>query len=1579
MPESVNPFLEHFKRMQLDPEAVSSSLGKPYDTVTPETLLDATNKVLKLSKREVDPDDRDSMEFQTIHDTGDFISDKVRMDQNGVLKKTLWKLTNKPDNMAKIPSGLLDKHIDTLFNGSGVTQLVEAINPMDMYDQNKRVVRMGEGALPSLESVPKEARAVNPSQMLLIDPIRAPECFSEDMEIMTDKGWLSVRDVTDDTILACLINNKLVYHLPEKVHKYAYNGDMIGAKTDTMDFLVTPNHRMWVRPYECPGKSTYRFEEAKELLKKNRLMQIASFDAIEYPTTPFFSVPSVEGQPTTEPHTIKEFAYADSFKNTQKDIPYKLWLSFLGWYLSKGSFVWDTQNGCYRVDISQSKTGNPDKYMEMKEVIEQLPFAVSYDDRGAHITGKQLVSYVRQFGDSCDKFIPDYVFTSSVAEREQFVQAILQGDGRKNKKNGTSALCTSSKQLALDMQRLLFTLGKSSYISFEKEKREKFAHCPGCYVVNTHTRNERLICYKTTKHSKGQVYTKQYVGTVYCVTVPGSLVYVRRNGNQGFWCGNSLKVGVDSRFARNVKRGPDNLVYTKVRDFKTKKEVWVSSKDLPKSVIAFTGASDSVDEFVPAIVRGKSMEYAPKKDIQYEAINGDDMFNDFSNITPMKSGVKGMRLLMGSKYVSFALPLKDRQYPLVTTLEPDGTATQDKFDKFLGAVKSDIDGTVTKVTNDAIVIQQADGTKVTKDLYNNHPFARKTAITQTATVNPGDKIKAGDLLATSNFTDKAGKFALGTNLKIGYYMADGNLFEDSVVISESASKRMTSDHMYKEAIDTDGGVELSKTKFTQLFPGKFTKEQIANLDDRGIVKPGITLQPGDPMFIGVKETPPGPGNMGRGSTRQFVVTWDHDYAGLVTDTAKNKRGFSTYVKTESPMTVGDKLACAFGAKGVVAKILPDDQMPRDAAGKPLELLLNPMGIASRTNSAIILAAALGKVAEKTGKPYKLPGFSDDSLVTFVKQELAKNNMTDRETVFDPQKSVNVPDVFVGNAYWYKMQQTAESKGKSRSVAGYTQEDIPVGKHMGDMEWSALLGHHATNIIRDLKLYKGRRNDDFWRQLKLGQTPSIPTTPLVYDKFKNLLKGAGINLSEDKNTSRIFGMTNKQAEELTKNNRLESADTYSATSFKPLPGGLFDPEKTGADTDGKTWAYYDLPEPLPNPVMEEPIRALLGVTKKDFDKIISGETPLNGKYGGEAMIDALKRVNLSDVIAQAQNTIKSGAASKKDAAIKVLKYAAAMQKQNVRPEDFMMTRVPVLPPTFRPITASGSRTMVADMNYMYKALFESMQDFKEAKETLPKDLQSEARLNMHNAYRAVVGISDPTQEKLAEKRIGGILDQLLSKGSPKTSFVQRRLIGTNIDVYGLNAISLNPSLKINQVGIPEAEAWDVYSPFITRKLVQQGVPAVEAVKAIKAQDEKATKALQAVIKERPVIVNRAPTLHKYSMMALWPVLTKGHSLQVPPAICAPFTADFDGDTMSWSVPVSDAAVKEAVDKMMPDKNLLSIASDRPLYIPSQEYTMGAYFLSKEPAKEPVKTFKNWTEAVQAYRKGQLRVDTPVKIG
>ena len=189
---------------------------------------------------------------------------------------------------------------------------------------------------------------------------------------------------------------------------------------------------------------------------------------------------------------------------------------------------------------------------------------------------------------------------------------------------------------------------------------------------------------------------------------------------------------------------------------------------------------------------------------------------------------------------------------------------------------------------------------------------------------------------------------------------------------------------------------------------------------------------------------------------------------------------------------------------------------------------------------------------------------------------------------------------------------------------------------------------------------------------------------------------------------------------------------------------------------------------------------------------------------------------------------------------------------------------------------------------------------------------------------------------------------------------------------------NPALKLNQAGLPEKQAWISYEPFIVRRLVQKGMKPTSAVLAVADKTPTAYGALQEVVLERPILVNRDPTLHRFGIMALWPVLTKGNTLQVNPSIAPPYGLDFDGDAGNYHVPVSQEAVSDAVNKMMPEQNLLSPRDSQAHYTPLHEYAQGLYLATQPPKGQPEKTFRTRADAKAAYLRNEIGADTVIKV-
>lgn len=1283
-------------RMRLSPEVTHRLMGVAYENVSPELMLHASRRVLNTSRGDEEADSRDNPSNQFVFDAGDQLATYLALDRGGVLRNALWKLRNDPSRLEKIRPALFQQHVDHLINGSGVANVPDQISPIDAYDQTFRITRLGEGAISSLDSAPDEARDVQPGYMNFVDPLRAPECYSADMEVRTRQGWKRWDTVTVEDELACRAEGKLQFSRPEAVQRYWIRSDLYGMENATVSYLVTWNHRMWVKSGDT---GTWSFVFAGDLAGQT--------DA--------------------------------------------------------------------RVDVSES----------CQEILAEL---------------------------------------------------------------------------------------------------------------------------KETDGDPGY-FSEPYVGFVYCATVPGGLLYVRRNGRCGFWCGNSLKIGLDMFLSRRAVKGPDNRLYAPFKDIRTGKTVWLNPVQVETENIAGPGETASGKKFVTTMSPKYGIRYLPVDKVKYEVISGDDFFSSVSDSIPMKAGVKGMRQLMGSKFLRHALPLTNGEAPLVQTVSADGRPSALVFGGACGAAFAEQDGVVQAVGDRAVQVKYADGTEKTVPFYRWKPYQTKTSISQKAVVEPGQKVKKGQPMVISNFTTPSGELALSRNLRVAYMPYYSQNFEDAIVLSESAAKKLTSQHTYKVKFDRADDIEVDRKKFLASYPMEFAKEQLDRIDDRGVVKPGTTLHYGDPMYLAVKTMPASELTLGRRQVRNVSKMWDHHMDGLVRDVVNTKNGWRVFVDVVSPLQVGDKVSIPFGGKGLVSIIKADDDMPRGEDGRPLEMIISPLSVISRANPAQITVAALGKAAERTGKPYVLPGAMDQDFAEFADRELKKVGMSNTETLFNPVSGKQIEKVFTGILPVYKLQQLGESKGKARDTGSYTIDDTPArggsegSKHFGQMEYDALRSHGVPSIIRDQKLIKGQANPDFWRQVKMGGTPVIPQVPSVYGKFKDLIRASGVTLKEDEAAGdTVFAATDKDIQALTGDREIRTSETYNKR-MEPIPGGLFDPRATGSLLEGDRFAYFKLPEPMLNPLMEAPFRTLLDMTGKEFDEMQA--------EGPEEVRRQLSNIRPDEIIADAKRILKDApGTSKADKAAKRMMYAEALRRHDVKPEDFLMTRVPVLPPKHRRITQQDGMTMVPDLNYLYRQLMFATGDFAETK-ALGGQPEKEARAAMVQAYRELVGTEKPVSKEFQKKGIGGIIQQITGKGSPKFSLTRRRVLDSDSDLTGLSPIIPDAGLKLDEVGVPWQYAWKVFNPFVIRNLVTQGVPAVRALQEVKMETPLAREALLKAMSDRFLLVNRAPTLHKHGIMALKARPVSGNALRVNPQVVGPYAGDFDGNCVDFAERIILRLTKAAV--------------------------------------------------------------------
>ncbi|MFA5572927.1 MAG: hypothetical protein WDA42_07445, partial [Candidatus Bathyarchaeia archaeon] len=869
----------------------------------------------------------------------------------------------------------------------------------------------------------------------------------------------------------------------------------------------------------------------------------------------------------------------------------------------------------------------------------------------------------------------------------------------------------------------------------------------------------------------------------------------------------SLRVGVESRLSINTRLGADGKIYSRFININNGRPEWLAPRQAANAVVAFPGSMASNEPYVIALKGGKE-QYVPRESVNYELAAMDDAFGPMASLIPFKSNSFPQRIAMGSRFLSQALPLTNAEAPLVQNgiSGEEGRSYSDLYSDWMGAAKSPVSGTVTNITPDEVTIKDTRGQEHIVEMYNNLPYARATFIHNTPVVSIGQQIEKGGLVAKSNYTDDKGTVALGLNARIAYLPVDEN-YEDAYVVSESFAKRATSEHAYTQDLTLGDDITADKNAYMSIFAAKLDKETLDKFNPDGSIKPGMEVKKGDPIILAVKEKKSDRPGFRKVSWSDASVTWEHENPGVVTDVHKSPKSINVMVKATAPMQTADKLSNLFGGKGIVV-VRPDSEMPTDEDGNPIDVLASPMGIISRGNVSQVWTTLLGKIAKKRGEPYKLPDFSNQDMQQFVKRELQRHGVSATETLIDPKTGKSIPGVLTGYDYLLKLYHTAESKLQDRGeTGGYTAEGLPgkgatggSAKRLGLLDIHALLSAGAYQTIRDGGMIRGQKNEDYWRQFMAGYTPPEPTVPFIWEKFVTQLQAAGINPIKKANRLQVLALSKDDVDELAGTREITNAETidWRRGSLKTIPGGLFDEAKTGGLT-GNRWASIKMHEPMPNPVMAEPIQRILGLTAQQFEDILIGKEPLNNQTGPKAIQSALININLDKEIQTARAQMAGSRKTSRDTAIKKLHYLEAAKANNLHPKDWIWTKFPVLPPKFRPISMMESGTILsADVNTLYKTLIEANDNLKKLSGQL--DDLSEERKAVWDTMKSVVGLTDPVQPLLKQQRIKGLLKTIIGD-SPKAGVMQRKLLGISADVVGRAVVRPNAQLDMDQVGIP----------------------------------------------------------------------------------------------------------------------------------------------------------------------------------
>src|SRR6201995_4249066 len=372
----------------------------------------------------------------------------------------------------------------------------------------------------------------------------------------------------------------------------------------------------------------------------------------------------------------------------------------------------------------------------------------------------------------------------------------------------------------------------------------------------------------------------------------------------------------------------------------------------------------------------------------------------------------------------------------------------------------------------------------------------------------------------------------------------------------------------------------------------------------------------------------------------------------------------------------------------------------------------------------------------------------------------------------------------------------------------------------------------------------------------------------------------------------------------------------------------------------------------------------------------------GGMGAEAVRDLLEQVDLAADCEELEQIINTSKGQKQARAVKRLKVASAFLNSENRPEWMILDAVPVIPPELRPmVQLDGGRFATSDLNDLYRRVINRNNRLKRlldlgAPEIIvnnEKRMLQEAVDALFDNGRRGAPVTGPGNQPL--KSLSDML-----KG--KQGRFRQNLLGKRVDYSGRSVIVVGPTLKLHQCGLPKLMALELFKPFIFNKLEVMGVATT--IKAAKKEVENQTPVvwdiLEEVIREHPVMLNRAPTLHRLGIQAFEPVLIEGKAIQLHPLVCAAFNADFDGDQMAVHVPLSPEAQIEAAVLMLASNNVLFPANGDPSIVPSQDIVLGLYYASREAVngKGEGMTFTGVSEAIRAYENKEVELASRVNV-
>ncbi len=371
-------------------------------------------------------------------------------------------------------------------------------------------------------------------------------------------------------------------------------------------------------------------------------------------------------------------------------------------------------------------------------------------------------------------------------------------------------------------------------------------------------------------------------------------------------------------------------------------------------------------------------------------------------------------------------------------------------------------------------------------------------------------------------------------------------------------------------------------------------------------------------------------------------------------------------------------------------------------------------------------------------------------------------------------------------------------------------------------------------------------------------------------------------------------------------------------------------------------------------------------------------------GAEAIEEVIKRLDLDKLAAELREEIQNTSGQRHIKATKRLRVVDGMRKAAINPSWMILTNLPVIPPDLRPmVQLTGGRFATSDLNDLYRRVINRNNRLKHLMDLGAPEiiLRNEKRM-LQEAVDSLIDVTQRPSSRAVIAPLRSLSDMLRGKQGR----FRQNLLGKRVDYSGRSVIVVGPELNLTQCGLPKEMALEMFKPFVLRELIVRGIaPNVKNAKnVLERRTPEVFDILEEITKNHPVLLNRAPTLHKLGIQAFYPILIEGSAIRIHPCVCAGYNADFDGDQMAVHIPLSKESQHEAVHLMLPTHNLLKPADGSPITVPNKEMVLGCYYLttlevqSDDVDENTLPAYADEHDAIFAYQSGKLALRSPMRL-